>query len=454
MPHLEISRVTNLLQASVIAVTLLGAFAPANAGEITIHDVSLYNDHYGINQWFGGASDETFANFRAFVTPSPDTELPLGADTSVVATHSNLNTDLFIGYNGPTHAPQFGVTGGAGFSNSYNRLIPQQFFIDNPIFQSGWAVEASNPNVNGGTAVSSALPNLDISLTPDIVKNVAISGTSEAPTFSWKLPDESLHNQMSIGIWRIDVPAVEAGGFPTLVHAALGTPGQQAFDVPDTLNLGVEGNATLDPDGHYMIGIQLDVYEEDAQGDPQLSFDGLRGRARSFHEFSPSVAQPDGPVELPQVDTDGTFHFDFTVDENETYFIDPLVAVGYDYEIGIGDPLFASFILPEIGDDFFDLYLFDETLNDFVFEAVVEAGIEFIFSSPVALFRILGIETGAELDPSDPAAFVTGLTFNDSGNFTGTMTPISVFVSEPGALGLLALGFASLRLRRRKAIAT
>ena len=51
------------------------------------------------------------------------------------------------------------------------------------------------------------------------------------------------------------------------------------------------------------------------------------------------------------------------------------------------------------------------------------AGTEYFFAGTgVARFRIDGIETAAGLNPSDPTAFVTTLTFAGSGRFTGTMT--------------------------------
>lgn len=454
MLHREISSIRNLLQAGFFAAMVLTLSSAVNSTEIIIHDAGIYNDFYGVNRFFADGGNRQIVAVSGVVTPSPDTGLTPGAGTSVYVTHPSLSTDfssIDLFYNGPTHAPDSGVIGGAGLANSYYRALSRQAFIDYPVFESEWSVNASNSEINGGTAVSRLLPTLDLQLSPAIVTNVAISGAEETPTFSWRSDVDSIHNKTTIAIWRTDVPAVEEGGSPTLVHVDFVDPTASSFTIPEALNRGVDGNTALDPDGHYMIGIQLDVFEEDGAGDPIFSYEGLRGRARSFHEFSPSVAQPDGEVFLPEVDPGGGFNFNIDVADGEAIFIDPFVAIGYDYEVGLNDPLFASVLLPEIGDDIFELHLFDDTVNDFVFAELLQAGLEFFFDDPVSIFRILGIETGAGLDPTDPAGFVTGLTFDGSGTFTGSMTAISVSVPEPGILGLLALGFASILVRRRKA---
>jgi len=79
--------------------------------------------------------------------------------------------------------------------------------------------------------------------------------------------------------------------------------------------------------------------------------------------------------------------------------------------------------LPEVGDNVFDLYLWNG--SQYEYHASVGSGFNYEFpAGGVDRFRVLGIETGAALDPSNPTAFITGLTFVSTGQFTGTMTPI------------------------------
>ena len=61
-------------------------------------------------------------------------------------------------------------------------------------------------------------------------------------------------------------------------------------------------------------------------------------------------ALPPSTIFLPTV-VNGVFTFDVPdVGPNIITFIDPAVAIGYDYMIGAGDPSFASVLLPDVGD--------------------------------------------------------------------------------------------------------
>lgn len=154
------------------------------------------------------------------------------------------------------------------------------------------------------------------------------------------------------------------------------------------------------------------------------------------------------PAVLPVGTTaGGAYTFSVSVVPNVPIFIDPRVAVGYQYQIGLGDPDFASVMLPiGIGDSFYSLSLCDGSSL-----GTIAGGQTFSFgSSGVACFDVRGIEPSAFLDPANPAAFVTELSFVGAGEFTGTMTPISQDVDEPATLALLiGAGLAGTRRLRR-----
>ncbi|BBD59522.1 hypothetical protein NIES2109_23100 [Nostoc sp. HK-01] len=168
-------------------------------------------------------------------------------------------------------------------------------------------------------------------------------------------------------------------------------------------------------------------------------------------------ATPENPL-LPVVTEDG-WNFDFNIaDPTQPVFIDPPVAIGYDYIVDSG-PNIASVILPTgIGDNLYDLFTFDSTANDFVDSGVdITGGFAFNFGDGgVDRFRILGIEPSAGLDPNDITAFVTGLTFTSTGQVQLRQVAISqnttpAPVPEPATIlgSFIALGFGRKLYRMR-----
>lgn len=172
----------------------------------------------------------------------------------------------------------------------------------------------------------------------------------------------------------------------------------------------------------------------------------------------PPGSSPANPL-LPIVTQNG-FEFDFNVGNiNERIFIDPVVAIGYDYIVNSG-PNFQSVLLPTgIGDNLYDLYLFNSGLNTFIDSGIdIAGGIVHDFGpGGVNRFSIRGIETAAGLNPNNPNAFVTGLTFSAPGQVNMAMNPVRFDtggqpVPEPSTLTLLVagiLGLCILRYRNR-----
>jgi hypothetical protein len=88
-------------------------------------------------------------------------------------------------------------------------------------------------------------------------------------------------------------------------------------------------------------------------------------------------------------------------------------------------------------------YLFGGTL----FDVLVAGGVQYFFQAGgVNAFDVTGIDPGLGLDPSNPVAFITGLTFAGAGQFTGTQTPIvtMVAVPAPSSISLFAVGLLGL----------
>lgn len=111
---------------------------------------------------------------------------------------------------------------------------------------------------------------------------------------------------------------------------------------------------------------------------------------------------------------------------------DPVVAVGYDYEVTSG-PNFSAVSLPlGYGDDQYTLFVDTDPNTPGIQEGVgipLAAGVQFNFTSVnpagVSAFRVRGIEPAANVNPNDQAGFITNLAFVNASAVQFTMTPLT-----------------------------
>jgi hypothetical protein len=101
-------------------------------------------------------------------------------------------------------------------------------------------------------------------------------------------------------------------------------------------------------------------------------------------------------------------------------------------------------LLPNIGNPSpYEVFTWNGTA--FVFDTNLAANTLLTFGTGgVSEFEVLGISPSLALNPNNSTDFVTQLTFTGSGEFTGTMTPITTDVPEPSTWEMMLLGFAGL----------
>ncbi len=163
----------------------------------------------------------------------------------------------------------------------------------------------------------------------------------------------------------------------------------------------------------------------------------------SYFDATPAGFDPANPI-IPSF-SDFGFNYDFWLESVDQFlFLDPEIAIGYDFEV-TGGPAITDILIPALLDD----EEFELLVGDLAF--VLRAGEEFdatsIDADGLTSFTIRGIDPAEGLSADDPTAFVTGFKFAGGGRVQIEQTPISI-IPEPSTAMLMATGLLVLAARR------
>ena len=319
----------------------------------------------------------------------------------------------------------------------------------NPNRTGSWNLTFTN-GANTAIATTPVLDTTALTLGPvPFPQDVTIKGTGLTPTLSWTVPGGFSPDAVRIQVY--DKALTNQRGQDVIVFSTPLPGNQTSFTIPSGI---------LNQNTAYVLNVQL----IDTRGHVDFSSNNpalIALRSNSFFDFTPL---PPGSQQqaafLPSVEPSSdpslgpTYHFKIgSVGPNSVTFIDPFVAVGYDYAIGVGDPNFASVIFPAIQNNPFLLSFAGEPGGNPI---QLFANQQFFFpSGGVSQFSVRGINVSNNLDPNNVNAFITGLTFVGDGQFSGTMVPVLQAVSgvpEPESLMLLGFGLliVTYSARRRR----
>jgi len=420
--------------------------------------------------------DGAFLDFGLEGLPLSEDGLPVGEPEEAAGPRASIGTFVNssavygIGDSENTVAAGIAISsglvenygGGANFSGGTSGFFSDFQFDDETGAISGTSAPTANAaqtdlldeispsalgNFQDTTSLNITFTN--VTQTDQVLDLFAVFGTEETPTFV------GTNFNDGFGVFLNGENIALQGGLPLNVDHPDQTP---VFGTElDTLITGSDdaGGARLP---------YIDLTTTVGAGQHELTIvlgDGSDDQLDSTAFLSRDVSDQlvESVALLPNtINQEGGFQFeDITLDAGEQLFIDPDIAIGYEYSVeqsaSATEAIFDSVRVDPAGFDINFTLSYEDQDGTELFETIT-AGQVFVFpaEAEVSSFRITDIDSFDNLSPDDPLAFATLLTFrNDLLNATVVQTPISIAaIPEPSPSVLLLVGLSTAFLRRRR----
>ena len=339
-------RVLILVAAS--AAVLGGVDIPeARGAPITsITDLNNFRDTRSLNDI--GATQGDVLQFGAEVVPNGFT-----------------STTRISAVQGSVHVPATGSVQCGGFTVNPN------FCADDIAFSRAlngpWALTFTN-GPDQATAQTPAPTAAALAAPAPFPVSVTISGPGSTPTLSWSVPTGFTPNAVRVQVF--DKTATNAQGVDNIVFSNTFAANVTAFTVPASANLLANHP--------YVLNIQLIETRDGtaSTGNPNAN---ISRRSFSTFDFTPLAPGAPPQILLPTVGPGVGAAYQFNVagvKAGQTIFVDPFVAIGYRYALGVGNPNFASVLLPAVQNTNFTLSFLS---GQFLVQQQLAANLQFFF---------------------------------------------------------------------------
>lgn len=423
-----ICRRSKLSKALTAALLASGCYGSAVASPISISDPYV--------QWYNVGPNNLDFNTGEFIRYGATSVVPNGVTggttgyaTTTNASNGNTITLGMIGQSSPatpnfftgllTICPSCGVN---AYNNPANLTNPFTFHYTNG---------SNTATVQQTLAGSGEIP---------FVQSVTLSGTAQNPTFSWTPPPGTTVDGYRINIYQNNLETFNSknqvvdSGQVTSKNVGPGTTSYTVTSADFINGVALAANT--------QYTIEISVLQTRDGSTTNLTNANVSAVSRVYSNFE-ILPNSVGPINLPTTTVQNgqvTYGFNLTVAPGVTYNIDPASAIGYIFQTGAGNPNFASVTLPTGNSGLYELLLWNGSA--WVLDTTLAGGKLFNFGGTgVSEFEVLGINPG--VDPNNPVAFITALTFEGAGNFTGTMTPVTA-VPESATWAMMIIGFAGI----------